>query len=304
MNEKNRFKILVGVFCAALLVLAALVALMLDSRSPNPIFGIFKKEPTVATEGPQDTADPTAPEDTQDPTESTDGPSQGPEDPGTNEEQLPPPEVQPPSVVIPPEKDPQTGEEIGISFPCQVPGYDLTIEKMAPYNGMFVEDGTNANSQNVAMLLVKNNGDFPVEYAQIRVVCGQDELLFDISALPEGERLVVQEKTGKVLSESKVTAATALIVQRANMEMSENEVQVIDNGDNTLTVKNLANKTIPTIRVFYKYYMKDEELFVGGIAFTVRISRLGAGASVTLQPSHYTSQTSQVVMVLTYDSEV
>ena len=88
------------------------------------------------------------------------------------------------------------------------------------------------------------------------------------------------------------------------MEMSEGKIQVTDNGDNTLTVKNLTNETIPTVRIFYKYYMEDEKLFVGGIAFTVRISRLGAGASVTIQPSHYTSQTSRMVMVLTYASEV
>ena len=180
----------------------------------------------------------------------------------------------------------------------------MTIEKMAPYNGMFVEDGSNANIENVAMLLVKNNGDFPVEYTQIRVVCGQEELLFDISALPAGEKLVVQEKTGKTILASDATSASALVVQGADMEMSESKVQVIDNGDNTLTVKNLTNETISTVRVFYKYYMENEQLFVGGIAFTVRISRLGAGASVTVQPSHYTSQTSRVVMVLTYDSEV
>lgn len=292
MNEKNRLKILVGVLCVVLLILAAVVALMLDSRSPDPIFGIFQTESTTSTE------------DTQDPTDSTGGPSQGTETPDPTEEQLPPPEEQPPAVVIPPEKDPQTGEELGISFPCQIPGYDLTIEKMAPYNGMFVEDGSNANIENVAMLLVKNNGDFPVEYTQIRVVCGQEELLFDISALPAGEKLVVQEKTGKTILASDATSASALVVQRADMEMSESKVQVIDNGDNTLTVKNLTNETISTVRVFYKYYMENEQLFVGGIAFTVRISRLGAGASVTVQPSHYTSQTSRVVMVLTYDSEV
>lgn len=292
MNEKNRLKILVGALCVVLLILAAVVALMLDSQSPDPIFGIFQTEPTTSIK------------DTQDPTETTGGPSQGPENPDPTEEQLTPPEEQPPSVVIPPEKNPETGEEIGISFPCQIPGYDMTIEKIAPYNGMFVEDGSNANSQNVAMLLVKNNGDFPVEYAQIRVVWGQEELLFDISALPAGEQLVVQEKTGKTISESKATSASALVVQRANMEMSENKVQVTDNGDNTLTVKNLTNETLSTVRIFYKYYMEDENLFVGGIAFTVRISRLGAGASVTIQPTHYTSQTSRVVMVLTYDSEV
>ena len=292
MNEKNRLKILAGALCVVLLILAAVVALVLDSQSPDPIFGIFQTEPTASTE------------DTQNPAETTDGPSKEPEIPDATEEQLPPPEEQPPAVVIPPEKDPHTGEEIGISFPCQIPGYDLTIEKMAPYNGMFVEDGSNANIKNVAMLLVKNNGDFPVEYTQIRVMCGQEELLFDISALPAGEKLVVQEKTGKTVSESKATSASALVVQRANMEMSENKVRVIDNGDNTLTVKNLTNETIPTVRIFYKYYMENEKLFVGGIAFTVRISRLGAGASVTIQPSHYTSQTSRMVMVLTYDSEV
>lgn len=292
MNKKNHFKILAGALCVVLLVLVAVVALVLDSQSPDPIFGIFQTEPTASTE------------DTQNPAETTDGPSKEPEIPDATEEQLPPPEEQPPAVVIPPEKDPHTGEEIGISFPCQIPGYDLTIEKMAPYNGMFVEDGSNANIKNVAMLLVKNNGDFPVEYTQIRVMCGQEELLFDISALPAGEKLVVQEKTGKTVSESKATSASALVVQRANMEMSENKVRVIDNGDNTLTVKNLTNETIPTVRIFYKYYMENEKLFVGGIAFTVRISRLGAGASVTIQPSHYTSQTSRMVMVLTYDSEV
>ena len=292
MNEKNRFKILVGVLCAVLLLLVTLAALILDSRSPDPIFGIFQTEPTTSTE------------DTQDPTESTGGSLQKPEPPDTSEEQLAPPEKQPPSVEIPPEKDPQTGEEIGISFPCQVPGYDLTIEKMEPYNGMFVEDGSNADIQNVAMLLVKNNGNFPVEYTRIRIMCGQEELLFDISALPAGEQLVVQEKTGKTISEGKATAASALVVQRANMEMSESKVQVTDNGDNTLTVRNLTNETISTVRIFYKYYMEDEELFVGGIAFTVRISRLSPGASVTIQPSHYTSKTSRVLMVLTYASEV
>lgn len=292
MNEKNRLKILIGALCVVLLISAAVVALILDSQSPDPIFGIFQTEPTTSTE------------ETQLPTEDTGGSSQETEIPNPSEEQFTPPEELPSTVVIPPEKDPQTGEELGVSFPCQIPGYDMTIEKLAPYNGMFVEDGSNANIKNVAMLLVENNGDYPVEYTQIRVMCGQEELLFDISALPAGEKLVVQEKTGKTISESKATSASALVVRRANMEMSESKVQVVDNGDNTLTVKNLTSETIPAVRVFYKYYMEDEKLFVGGIAFTVRISRLGAGASMTIQPSHYTSQTSQVVMVLTYDSEV
>lgn len=282
MNKRNRLKILIGVLCIVLVLLVILVALMLDSQSPDPIFGIFQPKPTTATEASQN------------PTEN----------PDASNKPITPPKDLPPSVVIPPEKDPETGEELGVSFPCEIPGYNITIEKMGPYSGMFVEDGSNANIQNVAMLLVKNNGDFPVEYTQIRVVCGQVELLFDISALPAGEKLVVQEKTGKTTLEDKATAVSALVVQQADMEMSRDKVRVTDNGDNTLTIQNLTNETISTVRVFYKYYMKNEGIYVGGIAFTVRITRLAPSASVTVQPSHYTSQTSQVVMVLTYDSEV
>lgn len=219
-------------------------------------------------------------------------------------ETITPPDDLPPTVEIPAQKAPQTGASLGITFPCQVPQYGLVIEKLAPYSGMFVEDGTNAQVENVAMLMVQNKGDYPVEYTSIKVTFGQEELLFDISALPMGETMVVQEKNGKTIPAGNADAATAMVVRRAEMEMSESQVQVIDNGDNSLTVKNLTDATIPTVRVFYKYYMEDEGIFVGGIAFTVRITRLGAGASVRIQPAHYNSQTSRVVMVLTYDSEV
>ena len=205
---------------------------------------------------------------------------------------------------IPTEKDPQSGGSAGIQFPCQISEYGLVIEKMAPYNGMFVENGSNANVQNVAMLLVQNKGEFPLEYTQICIQYGQQKLLFDISALPVGEKMVVQEKTGKSIPAGKADYATAMVVQRADMEMSESKVRVTDNGNNTLTVRNLTDETIPTVRVFYKYYMEAEDVFVGGISFTVRITKLAAGASVNIQPSHYTSQTSRVVMVTTYDSEV
>ena len=274
MNKKKHIKLLIGAICVVLAFLVTAVVLIAGRDGA----GDLQTNPT--------------------------GDSSQETDPPYEEEPTTPPQDQPPSVVIPPEKDPETGEEIGISFPCTIPGYDISIEKMGPYSGIFVEDGSNANVKNVAMLMVKNNGDYPVEYIQIRVLCGQEELLFDVSALPAGERLVVQEKTGKTILAEKATSASALVVRRADMEMSESKVQVVDNGDNTLTVKNLSNETIPTIRVFYKYYMEDENLFIGGIAFTVRVSMLGAGASVEIQPSHYTSRTSRVVMILTYDSEV
>lgn len=271
MKKTKWIKPLIGISCVVVLILAAALAIFLDSRSPDPILGIFQAEPK--------------------PDEDSENIS--------DEEVTPPPDL-PPSVDVLPETD----AEGGITFPCEIPDYNLVIEKLAPYNGIFVEDGRNNLTQSVAMLLVHNNSGFPLEYTQISVKFGEETLLFDISALPAGERMVVQEKMGKPVPTGNATAASAMVVQRANMDMSADKVRVVDNGNNTLTVQNLTDKTIPTVRVFYKYYMENEGIFVGGIAFTVRITRLGAGASITLQPSHYTSQSSRVVMVLTYENEV
>lgn len=206
----------------------------------------------------------------------------------------------PTSVTLPTQKDPETGE-MGITFPCAVPGYDLVIEKLAPYQGMFVEDGSNVQVSDVAMLLLHNEGDQPLEFGQITVEYEGESLLFEVSALPAGERAVVQEKTRKPVPDKTPKASSALVVHRASLEMSSEQVSVKDNGNNTLTIRNLTNQTLSTVRVFYKYYIEDQDVFVGGIAFTMRLTRLGAGASVTVQPSHYTSDTSRVVMVLTYD---
>ena len=123
---------------------------------------------------------------------------------------------------------------------------------------------------------------------------------FQITALPAGERMVVQEKSGNTIPEGNALRASALVVHRTQMDVAK-EVSVKDNGDNSLTITNLTKETLPAVRVFYKYYMEEENLFVGGIAFTVRITGLGANGSVVVRPSHYSSQTSRVVMALIYD---
>ena len=326
--KKKSLKILIGVLCVVLLTLAILAAVLLDGSSP--------KKPGKAETPTQDStsaADQGTPPANDSGNNNTGNNNSGNNNSGNNDSgnnqpggsnpgnsgssdnnngtgndpsngQVTPPEDLPPAIEIPPIEDPETGKPVPLVFPFKIAEYGLTLEKIAPYSGMYVEDGTNANVENVAMLLVTNNGSFPVEYAQIHVTYGQQTLQFDISALPTGEKLVVQEKTGKKVPAGDATAANIMVVQKANMELSSNQVRVTDNGNNTLTIQNLTNETISTVRVFYKYYMENEDVFVGGIAFTARVVRLGAGSSITIQPSHYTSQNSRVVMVLTYDSEV
>ena len=56
VKKKSPLKVIAGILCVLLLLLVAAVALLLDSQSPDPIFGIFQTEPTNPTE---ETTNPT-----------------------------------------------------------------------------------------------------------------------------------------------------------------------------------------------------------------------------------------------------
>ena len=193
-------------------------------------------------------------------------------------------------VEITPEKE---GE--ALSFPCTLEGYGLVLEKLAPYEGIFLEDGTGRKVSRIAMLQVKNGGSLPVEYCELRISFSGEELCFTLSALPAGATVLVQEKAGKALPDSPPTGVVATVIPRDRMSLSEDRVKVKDNGDNSLTVTNLTGEALTDLRIFYKYY--KEGVYLGGIAFSLRINELPAGKSVTLKPAHFASGECRVVMV-------
>lgn len=205
------------------------------------------------------------------------------------------------SVVITPEVT-EDGQKAYIGFPCEIEGHDLIIERLDGFSGSYVEDGTNQEMSDIAMISVSNEGDTAIEYAEIVLKCEDDTLLFVLSALPAKGRAYVQEKNQKVMPDGGAVECSAVVVHKEEMEMSEKEVSVKENNDNTLTIKNKTDEMIPMIRVFYKYYDKKEKLYLGGIAFTARITELGAGEEITIQPSHYVKENSKVIRVSTYDS--
>ena len=298
MPRGRRTLIIVAV-CVMLILLVAAFAFLHRLTTPAGTAG--QQETTLAsgteTEGsaePDAQTQPTGAQETTTPTNGQNGNVQDEEVSAKPEEG----DVNTPPVVVIPDPDP---EQAGLQFPCEVPGHDLKIERLAPYTGMFVEDGTNTQVTDVAMILLCNTGDKPVEYTEITVKFAEETLVFQITALPAGERMVVQEKNGKSIPDDKPVEASALVVHRAKMAVAP-ELSVQDNGDNSLTIKNLTDQTIPTVRVFYKYYMEKEDLFVGGIAFTLRVTNLPGNGSLVVNPAHFVSANSRVVMALTYDS--
>lgn len=190
-----------------------------------------------------------------------------------------------------------------IILPYTIPGTNLVIQRVAPYDGIYLEDGSDSSVTNVAMALLYNAGSEDVEYAEITMKYGDKTLQFEISAVPAGGKVVTQEISKNSCAEDALLECTADAVVRGKLDKAEEILKVEDNGDNSLTITNLTDQELVTVRIFYKYYMEDEDVYVGGITYTTKISGLQANASVMITPSHYASAGSLVVMVRTYDTD-
>lgn len=187
-------------------------------------------------------------------------------------------------------------------FPYAIEGTELTVQNISSYDGIFLEDGSDGEVTGVAAMVVENTGDTNVEYAAITISCNGETLEFDASDLPAGATVVVQEKNKTPYQSGTYTDCSAVVAEMGDFEMAEDQVKVEETENGSLLVTNLTDEEIPCVRIFYKFYMEDEETYVGGITYTAKLTGLSTGASQTVTPSHYAAGNSRIMMVRTYDS--
>lgn len=205
------------------------------------------------------------------------------------------------------EEDDSSGGDIqetvqGISLPYSIGGSGLVIRSITSYDGTYIEDGSDSDISGVTVIILENTGDTEVEYASITVNREGTELQFEASALPAGGTVVVQEKNRVLFEGGNYTDCSADVAEIVEFDMSSDQIRVDETGDQTLTVTNLTDENIPAVRIFYKFYMEDEDTYVGGITYTAKITGLDANASVEITPSHYLKGSSRIMMIRTYDT--
>lgn len=267
------------------------------------IIGIIVSEPegNAPTEPSQQTSQPTevTSQPTEEPTEATVETTEA-----TEATEEPTEETTEPTstTYVPPNTPvPTNPPKTVLSLPYSIPGTTLVIQRIANYSGIYLEDATNSEVTDVAMMLLYNAGSEPVELAQLTLTYDDKTLRFKASAIPAGGRVAVQEMDKQSCAVGDLTKCVADVATMPYMEMSETLIKIEDNGNNSLTVTNLTEQDIVTVRIFYKYYLADENAYIGGIAFSAKLSGLKAGESVVVSPQHYSSEGSQIVMVRTYD---
>lgn len=294
-------KILTVILALVLVVALAFTILLLGSTEPEKV-----PEQTQGTSAaPETTAEttyvttqPTTVQTTAPTTEATTAPTEETTEPTVPETTKKPtsntPATKPPKPTTEPVKT--------LSFPYQIPGTSLVIQKLDSYDGPFLEDGSDRDISGVCAMVVKNAGSKAVEYAKITLTQGDRTLTFTVSGLRAGASTVAQEAKAAAYSKEKYNECTAEVAELSSFEMSSDAVKVTENEDGTLNVTNLTQQTIPCVRVFYKFCMTPGSIYVGGITYTAKLTDLAPGQTQQVTASHYASGFSEVIMVRTYDN--
>ena len=206
-----------------------------------------------------------------------------------------------PDIVINLDEEPGDQTAESVELPYSIGGTELTVDKITSYDGIFIEDGSDKEISGVTAMVLTNHGDTDVEYAEVTAQQSDQTLSFKASAIPAGATIVVLEANQTGWSDEAVTQIYASATDGSSFEMSEDQIQIEDNGDDSITVTNISDEAIPCVRFFYKYKM-EENIYVGGIAYVAKLTDLGEGESQTVRPSHYVSGSSEVLMARTYET--
>lgn len=190
-----------------------------------------------------------------------------------------------------------TGETIKDNY--EVNDADIKIQHINPYSGIFIEDGSDVEVDNVAAIQVKNTSKKALEFAQIQIYNGDKKLVFDVSSLPANSSAIIMEKNKAPLDKSKSITYGGTAGGYTNKLEKDATIKYQKVDNNGIKVTNKSNKNIPCVRIFYKY-KSSEGYYIGGITYTAKINNLKAKESQTIYPSHFDSEGGEIMMIKTY----
>ena len=177
-----------------------------------------------------------------------------------------------------------------------VAGAMLVARNLLPYDGpkLWDEEG---ELSGVASLELWNAGDTAIRYAEILVWQGQKAYTFTATYIPPGGRVVVLEKNRSPYTREGVTDVEYAVV--VPMEESEATVIVAEDDAFSLRVRNETQELLSTVRVFYKQYDAQKDVYIGTMTYSAVIHDLRPGESKSLVPYGYVSGYTKVVAVVT-----
>lgn len=182
-----------------------------------------------------------------------------------------------------------------LEFPIVVKGSELIAEHAVRYEGPFLEDTKQEPVSDVLALMVYNPGGKFVDNALLCLQQGERVLLFEITMLPPGSRVLVLEKNAQPYTEDGFSRCMCLSLEL--MPEGERKDITVKEENGALVIENLSDKEINNVTLFYKQFDHKEGFYLGGYTNRTNIGEVLPGKSREIMPYRYVLGYSKVVAV-------
>lgn len=173
----------------------------------------------------------------------------------------------------------------------------MVLLEVGSYTGIYMEDGTDEVVTNVLMLVVSNEGEQDIQYAEFTVPTANGDARFSLSTLPVGEKIVLLEQNRMPWSDDEaysnvITENVAVFSEP--MSLCENQLK-LQTLDGVMNITNISGEDITgDIVIYYKNAAVD--LLYGGITYRIRLEGgLQAGEIRQIMASHFTQSGSRIM---------
>ena len=193
-----------------------------------------------------------------------------------------------------PEKPTQAVVE-ELEFPFPVPGTTLTARALALYEGELLEVDTGEYIVDAAALEVENYGDREVAVAYIVLFIQGEEYHFFGTDLPPDSTSLLVEMDGKPYTTNLCSDCTAWARYAEDRQTLGSVLALSEVGIDTIRVENISQQPQEDILLYYKNYLPEGDLYLGGVTYQIYIGTLDPGQHIEISPFRYVSGYSKVI---------
>ncbi len=160
----------------------------------------------------------------------------------------------------------------------------LAIVDWGTYSGVYLEDGSDRNVENVPCLLIQNTTDRYLDYGVVYATVGDRDCSFVVTGLPGGRAAwVIEEKAQTMESGDTFSYGSQTVSQLRDLPTEERVTVSFQDGQ--IQVSNVSDTAFSGIRVYYKLLRSDGH-YLGGITYTTGGQAIQPGQTVTLTAGH------------------
>ena len=177
-------------------------------------------------------------------------------------------------------------------------GHGMYITEIGKYTGIYMEDGSDELVSDIMMIMVTNEGEHTIQYAEIMMPVGDKEAIFKLSTLIPGSTMVLLEQGRMSYTEENYT-----VVEAENVAIFEEDLSVyedcvkIQKLNGAMNIANVSDANIDGNIIIY-YKNKVSGLLYGGITYRVRIEGgLKKGEVKQVMTAHLTENQSEIMFV-------